>query len=343
MTDDLYQLYLDIVRWFLDVVILVLEGIGIEEGYLYGFFEWLNGDAALWLAGGLAAVLLILWTLLAAELTMWVDRRVRGRVEGRRGPRHVGAWGTMQSVADWLKLLLKKRPGVPSAAGAALSWALVLGALALLPLGPWLKLADPEWGLIIAAGLLALAPVPMAAMAPAGRRHAQTAEATASGAVLLLSIASMLVVGGTSSGVDIVKVQTDWGWGIILAPLGFLLFMLVMFWESMRISRVRSTSRVLEGWPGPHMAIGRSAVAARYLALGILGSLLFLGGWSGPVADGALWTLTKAFILVIVASMFAAAVPLATPEGTARAVRNHWLPLASLNLVVVAAIMEVMA
>ncbi len=340
---DLYQLYLDIVRWFLDVVLVVLESLGIEEGYLHGFVEWLNGDAALWLAAGVAAVFLIIWTLLAAELTMWVDRRVRARVEGRRGPRHVGAWGALQGIADWFKLLLKKRPGVPSAAGAALSWAMVLGALALLPLGPWLKLADPVWGLVVAAGLLALAPVPMAAMAPAGRRHAQVAEATASGAVLLLSIASMLLVGGTSSGVDIVESQADWGWGIVLAPLGFLLFMLVMFWESMRLSRVRSTSRVQEGWPGPHMAIGRSAVAARYLALGILGALVFLGGWSGPVADGAWWTLTKAYILVIVASMFAAAVPLATPEGTAQAVRNHWLPLASLNLVVVAAIVEVMA
>ena len=340
---DLYQLYLDIIRWFLDVALLVLEGLGIEEGYLYGFVEWLNGDAALWLAAGLAAIILIIWTLLTAGLATWVDRRVRARVEGRRGPRHVGAWGTLQSVADWFKLLLKKRPGVPSAAGAALSWALVLGALALLPLSPWLKLADPEWGLVVAAGLLALAPMPMAAMAPAGRRNAEAAEATASGAILLLSIASMLLVGGTSSGVEIVEVQADWGWGIVLAPLGFLLFMLVMFWESMRLSRVRSTSRVLEGWPGPHMAIGRSAVAARYFALGILGALVFLGGWSGPVADGAWWTLTKAYILVIVASMFAAAVPLATPEGTARAVRNHWLPLASLNLVVVAAIMEVMA
>jgi NADH-quinone oxidoreductase subunit H len=343
VTDDLYQLYLDIVHWFLDAVLVVFEGLGIEEGYIYGFFEWLNGDAALWLAGGLAAVFLIIWTLMAAELTLWADRRVRARVEGRSGPRHVGAWGTLQGVADWFKLLLKKRPGVPSAAGAALSWALVLGALALLPLGPWLKLADPEWGLIVAAGLLALAPVPMATMAPAGQRHAQAAEATASGAVLLLAIASMLLVGGTSSAVNIVEVQADWGWGIILAPLGFMLFMLVMFWESMRLSRVRTTSHACEKWPGPHMAIGGSAVAARYFALGVLGAVVFLGGWSGPVSDGAWWTLAKAYILVIVASLFAAAVPLATPEGTARAVRNHWLPLASINLVVVAAIVEVMA
>jgi len=340
---DLLQLYLDIVRWFLDAALAVLEGLGVEEGYLHGFVEWLNGDAAVWLAAGLAAIILILWTLLTAGLATWADRRIHARVEGRRGTRHVGAWGTLQSVADWFKLLLKKRPGVPSAAGAAVSWTLVLGALALLPLGPWLKLADPEWGLVVAAGLLALAPVPMAMMAPAGRRHAEAAEATASGAVLLLSIASILLVGGTSSAVDIVAVQNHWGWGIVLAPLGFMLFMLVMFWESMRLSRVRSTSRTREGWPGPHMAIGRSAVGARYFALGILGALVFLGGWSGPVTDGALWTLAKAYILVIVASMFAAALPLATPEGTARAVRNHWLPLASFNLVVMAAIMEVMA
>jgi NADH-quinone oxidoreductase subunit H len=91
------------------------------------------------------------------------------------------------------------------------------------------------------------------------------------------------------------------------------------------------------------MSIGRFAVATRFLGMAVLGSVVFLGGWAGPVAEGAWWTLLKAYVLVAVASMFAAAMPRPSQAGTARAVRNHWLPLAALNLVVVAGILEVMA
>ena len=340
---DLYQMLVDLVRWALDIALIVLEGLGLSGGYLHGSVEWLYGDPALWLAGGLAAVILAIWTMLAGGLAMWMDRRVRARVEGRRGPRHTGPWGILQGSADWLKLLLRKRECIPSAGAAALSGALALAALALIPLGPWARLADPEWGLVVAATLLALAPIPLALMEPRGKRHGAAAEATAAGVVLLLSIASVLLVGGTASGEGIVESQGEWGWGIVLSPLGFILFMLVMYWGSTGLARVRANSREREGWPGPHRSIGRFAVSARFLGLAVLGAVVFLGGWSGPVADGAWWTLLKAFILVAVASMFAAAMPQPSTTQTARSVRNHWLPLAALNLVVIAAIMEVMA
>ncbi len=340
---DLYQMLLDLVRWFLDAMLIILESLGLSGGYLHRFVEWLSGDVALWLAGGLAAVILAIWAMLAGGLVMWLDRRVRAHVEGRRGPRLTGPWGILQGTADWLKLLLRKREGIPSAGAAALSGALALAALALIPLGPWAKLADPGWGLVVASTLLALAPIPLALMEPRGMRHGAAAGATASGVVLLLSIASVFLVGGTASGEGLVEAQGEWGWGMILSPLGFVLFMLVMYWGSTGLAKVRTTSREREGWPGPHSSIGRFAVATRFLGLAVLGAVVFLGGWSGPVADGAWWTLLKAYILVAVASLFAAAMPRPSTTETARAVRNHWLPLAALNLVVIAAIMEVMA
>ena len=129
----------------------------------------------------------------------------------------------------------------------------------------------------------------------------------------------------------------------MLSPLGFLLFMMVMFWAAMGLEKARSTSRERAGWTGPHKANTRYAITARYLGLAVLGAVVFLGGWSGPVADGAWWTLVKAAVLIVIASMFAAAMPRASDTDVARAIRNHWLPLAAINLVVVAAVMEVMA
>ena len=338
---DLFDLYLYIVHWFLDAALTVLETFGLGGGYIHRFVSWLVEEADLYLAALLAAVVLVLWTLLTAALAAWTDRRVRARVQGRAGPRHVGAFGLLQGLADWLKVMLKKRSGMPSAVPAGVSGALVLAALALMPLGPWARLADPDWALVVVTGLLALSPLPMAAMAPHGSRHSEMAEAVGSGTVLMLAAGSVMLVGGTARSGGLVDLQADSGWGLLLSPLGFLLLLVVMTWESARLARVRSTGTVRETWPGPHRALGLFTVAARYFALGLLGTLLFLGGWLGPVEDGAWWTLLKAFVLVAFTSMVAGAMPLGRPAERASAVRARYLPLATLNLVLVAAVLEV--
>ncbi|MCK4971627.1 MAG: NADH-quinone oxidoreductase subunit H, partial [Thermoplasmata archaeon] len=172
--------------------------MGLEGGYIHRFVSWLAMEADIYLAAMLAAVVLLAWTALVSTLVGWTDRRVRARAQGRAGPRHVGAFGLLQYLADWLKLLLKRRNGMPTAVPAGASGAMVLAALALMPLGPWARLADPEWGLVVVTGLLALSPLPMAAMAPQGHRHGEMAEAVGTGVVLMLAAGSMMLIGGTA-------------------------------------------------------------------------------------------------------------------------------------------------
>ncbi len=340
---DLFDLYLTIVHWFTDAVMTVLEQMGLGGGYVHRFVSWLATEADLYVAALLAAWDLLLWTTLLVVMVSWVDRRVRARVQGRAGPRHVGAFGLLQGMADWLKMVLRRREGMPSAVPAGISGAMVLAALALTPLGPWARLADPEWGLTVVTTLLALSPLPMAAMAPVGRRHPELAEAVGTGVLLMLSVGSMMVVGGTASSGDLVSLQDGSAWGILLSPLGFLLLLAIMTWESDRLARLRRPGTAAERWPGTHLAMGIYTVCARYMALGLLGAIVFLGGWSGPALDGAWWTLVKALVLVAFTSMVAGALPLGRPSSRARALRTRWLPLAAANLVLVAAVMEVMA
>lgn len=340
---DLFDLCMVVVQWLLDAAMTVLEHLGLGGGYLHRLFSWLSTDAVDYVAAWLAAEVLMAWTALLVALVIWMDRRVRARASGRAGPRRTGAFGLLQTHADWLKLMLRKRDGMPSAVAAGVSGTMVLAALALMPLGPWARLADPEWGLVVATGLLALSPLPMAAMAPRGQRHAELAEAAGTGVVLMLAAGSVMLIGASARSGDLVEVQASSGWGIALSPVGFLLLMAVMVWESDRMARLRVAGTAREVWPGPHSAIGTSAVAARYLALSILATLLFLGGWLGPWRDMAPWTLVKAFLLMALTSMVAGALPVGRPEDRASAVRTRWLPLATLNMVVVAAILEVMA
>jgi NADH-quinone oxidoreductase subunit H len=338
----LFDLYLSIVHWFLDASLTVLEYFGLGGGYLHRFVTWLLMEADVYLAALLAALVLLVWTVFTAGFAAWVDRRVRARAQGRAGPRHVGSSGLLQGLADWSKLFLKRRNGMPSAVPAGVSGALVIAALALMPLGPWAILVDPEWGLVVAAGLIGLSPLPMAAAAPHGQRHAQLAEAAGTGVVLMLAVSSMLLIGGSAQSGALVELQAQSGWGLMLSPLGFLLLLVVMTWESDRMSRARRPGSARERWPGPHVAMGLYSVSARYLALGILGAVLFLGGWSGPIEDGMWWTLLKTYVLVAFTSMVAGSLPLGRPSERASSVRSRWLPLATVNLVVMAAVMEVM-
>ena len=340
---DLLDLYLSIVRWFLDTVLTVLGHMGLGGGYLHDLVSWLAAEAELYLASVLAAVVLLLWVVPMVVLASWIDRRVRARAQGRAGPRHVGPYGLLQCLADWLKLVLRRREGMPSAVPAGVSGSMVLAALALTPWGPWARLADPEWGLLAVTTLLALSPLPMALVAPRGRRHGELAETAGSGVVLMLAVGSMMLVAGSARTGELVDLQGRSAWGFVLSPLGFLLLLVVMTWDSDRFARLRRAGTAAETWPGGHRALGMYAVASRYMALAILGTVLFLGGWSGPLQDGVWWTLLKAHLLLAFTSMVAGALPAGRPETRARNVRTIWLPLAAANLVMVAAVLEVMA
>jgi NADH-quinone oxidoreductase subunit H len=305
--------------------------------------EWATSEVSVIIAAGMATVILALWTVTTAGLTSWTDRRIRARMEGRIGPRHWGPAGILQGLSDWVKLMLRRGAWTPSAVAAALSGALVLGALSMLPLGPWGRIADPAWGLLAIAGLLALSTLPLAIAADPSKRLLSVSEAAGTSVVLLLAVAAPMLIAETGGATDLVTFQEGNGWGVLLAPLGILLFLVVMYWEAQRLHRMRGTSRSREGLPGPHQALARYAVAARYYALGALGAVVFLGGWSGPGPDGFWWTLVKAYALIGLASMFAAAMPQAGPGQVAHSVRRRWLPVAALNLAVVSAVLEVMA
>lgn len=59
----------------------------------------------------LSTLQLISLLLTVAMLTLW-ERRLIGRMQRRRGPNKLGMWGSLQAIADGLKLLIKE-PNLP--------------------------------------------------------------------------------------------------------------------------------------------------------------------------------------------------------------------------------------
>ena len=51
---------------------------------------------------------LVIPILVSVAMIVWLDRRVWGLVQKRRGPNVVGPFGLFQTLADALKYILKK-------------------------------------------------------------------------------------------------------------------------------------------------------------------------------------------------------------------------------------------
>ena len=338
---DLLDLYLSLVHLVLRAVDHAVEGLGLGGGYLDRFVDWLAADADVAIAAVIAALVAAAWSGLAGAAVSWLDLRIRARLEGRVGPSYRGLGGVMQGWADWAKLMLRRPRWRPSAAGAALSGALVIASLVLIPVGGMMRVIDPAWGMVAATAMLAAAPLPLVVAEPGGEGYHRWRSALGSGLLLALSVGAALMITGTASADALVSFQRDNLWFAPLAPVAFVLFLYALWLGAGRLAQDRADARRAGG--GDAMALARYSMAGRQFALALLGAVVFLGGWAGPIAEGCWWTFLKAAVLIAVASLLSATYPMPSSADSARTVRVRWLPLAAVNLLVIAIVLEVMA
>ena len=74
--------------------------------------DWLSEhttDATAYVVAALiGAIAILTFVGLAALINVWLERRIIGRIQVRRGPNRVGPWGLLQPVADAIKLIQKE-------------------------------------------------------------------------------------------------------------------------------------------------------------------------------------------------------------------------------------------
>src|SRR5271168_4832338 len=137
------------------IVIVVALWVLIRSGALAEVGEWMHeSDAGSLLRHVLESLLLLVCLLLSTAALIYIERKIWGSVQMRRGPNVVGPWGVLQPFADFLKFILKE-PIIPASANKGVfvlapvvSVILAFAAWAVIPVSDGWVVADINVGLL---------------------------------------------------------------------------------------------------------------------------------------------------------------------------------------------------
>ncbi|MCX7605677.1 MAG: NADH-quinone oxidoreductase subunit H [Bacteroidia bacterium] len=256
-----------------------------------------------WLTlGGLLAV----FFTLAAYATL-AERKISAYIQDRVGPNRVGPKGLLQPLADVLKLVFKEAFQPSSTyrllqiAAPVLMVALAMGAVAILPLSPHLRLFDGSIGLLYLLGVLSMGVYGISLAGWATGSKYSLLGGLRSGAQMIsyelaLGLALLSVLLLTSfllpdanplAPQAIVEAQRQ-GWFVFLNPIGFLVYVVAAFAETNRapFDLVEAEQELVGGYHTEYSAIRFGAFfVAEYMNMITASALIatfFWGGYLGP-------------------------------------------------------------
>ncbi len=269
-----------------------------------------SSDAAFFLFLTLVKVAVVLFVLLTAiAYLVWLERKVVAHIQSRWGPYRVGPHGLLQPLADGLKFLFKEDI-VPLEVDRFVYWlapflafTLAFLSIAVIPFGESFKLRGHEVFQItdLNVGLLfvfAVTSLGVYSIVLAGwssnskyplfgglRSSAQMISYELS---LGLAVVGVLMISGTLSLREIVEHQRGL-WNVLLQPVGFLIYFTAAIAETNRVpfDLPEGETELVAGFHTEYssfkFAMFFMAEYANMVTVSCLATLLFFGGWLGPV------------------------------------------------------------
>jgi NADH-quinone oxidoreductase subunit H len=268
------------------------------------------------------AVAVFAFTLTLVPMLVLVERRVSAFMQYRVGPNRVGPFGSLQPLADLLKMLFKEevRPGGVRSflftAGPVISAVCAMFMMAVVPLGGTLRaggrdvrlvVADVDVGVLVvlATSSIGVYGITLGGWSSnskysllGGLRSA--AQMISYELTLGLSLLGVLVLGaksttfGSFSLSDVIARQAESGvWNVLKCPLGFLLFTTSAFAETNRLpfDLPEAEPELVGGYHTEYSAMKFGLFFLGEYAAMIAGSAvvvcLFLGGWHFPFVTKA--------------------------------------------------------
>ncbi len=311
----------------------------------------------------LVKILLALFILLTAvAYTVWLERKVVGHIQNRWGPTRVGPFGLLQPMADGVKFLFKEDLTPPHVykplyiAAPMIAVVFALTSIAVIPVGNWvsigsihtpLQIADVNIGLLIVLGLTSLGVYGIALSGWSSNSKYSllgglraSAQMVSYEIALGLSLVGVIIISGSLSLRQIVDAQSGHFWGFIPRWnifyggqfVAFFIYLMAAYAETNRIpfDLPEAETELVAGYHTEYSAMKFAmffmAEYANMITVACLASLLFLGGWRGPVfgpansagcASGFLVRVAsrRIFVRVYLGARNVAAVPLRPIDG----------------------------
>src|SRR5882724_2220618 len=325
---------------------------------------------AAWLLSQAIVILILSVSLLVMlAFLLLFDRKVWAAVQMRRGPNVVGAFGLLQSFADFIKFVLKELV-IPAGANKGvfllaplIAFTLAMAAWAVVPVGPGWVIADINVGILylFAISSLGVYGIIMGGWASNSkyaflgslRSAAQMVSYEVSIGFVLITV---LLYAGSLNISDIVKVQGPnfWQWNFFgpLFPM-FVLFFISALAETNRppFDLPEAESELVAGFmveysSTPYLLF----MVGEYVAITTmcaLTTIMFLGGWLPPLdvwplnlLPGIFWFLIKLVFVFFMFAMVKAFVPRYRYDQLMRLGWKVFLPLSLFMVVAVAAVLQ---
>ena len=299
--------------------------------------------------------------LVSVAMIVWLDRRVWGLVQKRKGPNVVGPFGLFQTLADALKYILKEII-IPASANKTVfilapivTMTLALVAWAVIPMSEDLVLSDINVGILylFAVSSLGVYGIIMGGWASnskypflgAIRSAAQMVSYEVSIGIIIINV--LLCVGSLNLK-DIVLAQKELWYVIPLFPM-FVIFFISSLAETNRppFDLPEAEAELVAGYQteysGMMYAMFWLGEYANILLMCAMGSILFLGGWL-PIIDiypinlvpAPIWMILKILFLFLLFALIKAIVPRYRYDQLMRLGWKVFLPFSLIYLVLTA-------
>ncbi|MET0972176.1 MAG: NADH-quinone oxidoreductase subunit NuoH [Thermoleophilaceae bacterium] len=312
----------------------------------------------------LKSIVIFAIILQIVPIVLLIERKLLGRFQARIGPNRVGFHGSMQPLADVLKLLSKEpfhpETSVPwmVALAPVISIFTAVAVLAIIPFGPF-----DAWGgnfglygmdvpiallYFFAFGSLGFYGLMLGGWA-SGSKYSFLGAMRAAAQLISyevsigLSLLGVAMTAGSLSVVTIVEAQGSM-WYIVPQFVGFCIFIVAGFAETNRapFDMPEGDSEIVGGYNTEFggMRFG-SFFMAEYIEMIIIsgiGAACFLGGWHGPGPEALapLWMLIKIFAFLFLFIWVRASLPRLRYDQLMTLGWKILLPLATLNVLVTA-------
>ena len=312
----------------------------------------------------IALIKLILVVVVLSVYVMyatWYERKVIGHMQQRIGPKRVGPYGLLQPIADTLKSFWKEDV-IPERVDKPLFWlapaiaaTLPFAAAIAVPFGPpihlssgnvfYLRVFHSSVDILYILAMLGLASfgVLTAGVASGGSKYSflgsqrEAAQVVSYEAILALALLNPILMAHSLNLDKIVEAQRHL-WFVFYQPVAFVSFVIAMIAATARVpfdlpeAEPELVAGHLTEFSGLKMGMFFFGQYVTIFVVSALASIVFLGGWTGPILPGFVWYWIKVLAFIFMFTWFWGTFPRYRYDQLMNIAWKILLPLMVLNI-----------